>query len=301
VADIKNSDSESGMQDAHATLHHSGVFADEGNTALHLSGMLHSTLELGRILELFNDHVSAAVPHDGFSYAHDEDDYEINFGGQARHKCSYKLILLETNVGELIFSRNRQFDEDEKAQLQTLSSTLIYPVNNALLYRKAVERAHKDPLTGIGNRAAMDKAIEQEVDLASRHETPLSIIIVDIDHFKSINDTYGHITGDAVLKNITDCMVESMRRSDIIYRYGGEEFLILLRNTEQSGAKLLAERIRSSVEEVNLNHGGGDIKITVSAGLTAFKENEDIPSLFNRCDQALLQAKQQGRNRINIA
>ncbi len=301
MTDIKNPGSEPEVQDEHITLHHSGIFADDKNTALHLSAILQSTLEVAKMLELFYERLSAVVPHAGLSYACAEDDYETHFGTEATHKCTYKLMLLDSNIGELTFSRSMPFNKDDMQQLQRLTATLLYPLNNALLYRKALERAHKDPLTGIGNRAAMDKAMEQEVDLASRHATPLSIIMMDIDHFKSINDTHGHITGDIVLKNVAQCMAQSMRRSDIIYRYGGEEFLILLRNTVQSGAQLLAERIRHSVEAMRLHDEGADIKVTVSAGLTSFKENEAIHAFFDRCDQALLQAKQQGRNRIKMA
>ncbi len=133
-------------------------------------------------------------------------------------------------------------------------SALIYPLRNALLYKQAVEKAYNDPLTGLNNRAAFDKSIEQEVDLATRHGHSLSLMMLDLDRFKQINDNYGHIVGDAVLKSFADCIMECMRSSDIVFRYGGEEFVILLRNTELAGAILLAERMRKNIENMKFDY-----------------------------------------------
>jgi diguanylate cyclase (GGDEF)-like protein len=153
----------------------------------------------------------------------------------------------------------------------------------------------------VNNRAAMDNALAQEIELAQRHDTPLSVIILDVDKFKRINDTYGHIAGDAVLKRIAESMTESARGSDIIYRYGGEEFVILLRNTDEPGATLLAERIRKAIESIMFKYDNFDIRITASAGLATLVQTDDIKSILERCDKALYQAKEQGRNRVVVA
>ncbi len=274
--------------------------ADSGDKALRLVKLLQSTLELRKILELFGDEVKSSVQYDGFSYEYAEDNCRINIGEQATCQCSYPLNLTDSQMGEVTFYRQAQFNAEEQKLLENLVAVLIYPVRNALLYRQAVERAHRDPLTGIGNRAAMDKALEQEFDMARRYHAPLSVIILDIDKFKPVNDTYGHMTGDTVLRTVSDCIVEHMRRSDIIYRYGGEEFLILLRNTHTPGAALLAERIRQAVEKMAVSHGDAHIQVTISAGIASLQHNEDINSLLMRCDKALYNAKLHGRNRVSV-
>lgn len=300
MAEIKDINNSPGVQNTHQAYHHSGNIPDVNNKSLQLTGILQSTLELNKILELFDDEISSLLPHDGMSYENREEDYSVLFGEQARHRCSYELVLLNKEIGELIFYRSRKFDDKEIKQLETMIAALIYPLRNALLYKKAVEKAHRDPVTGVNNRTAMDSALSQEIKLARRHAVPLSMIIFDIDRFKQINDTYGHIAGDALLKRVAETMSDCVRGSDIIYRYGGEEFVVLLRNTKKPGARLLAERIRKAIESMHFNYEDLKIKITVSAGLSAFNK-ADTPNLFlERCDAALYQAKKNGRNCVVV-
>ncbi len=301
MAEIEQSHKAAGVQNAQQSFHHSGVSAGVDNRALQLSGTLQSTLELGEVLTLFHAQSAALIPHDGLSYLNKEADYALELGAAAAHRCSYQLLLLDENIGELVFARRTKFTDSEISRLESLIAALIYPLRNALLYKQAVERAHRDTVTGVGNRAAMDNALEQELDLALRHGTTLSAMMLDIDHFKQINDSYGHAAGDTVLRRVADSMVECVRRSDIIYRYGGEEFVILLRNTRALGASLLAERIRQSVEAAHFRYEDYTIQVTISAGLSSIRQDDTAKSLLDRCDQALYQAKEGGRNRIAVA
>ena len=301
MVEIKNINKSPGVQDTHQAYHHSGNIPDASSKSLQLTGILQSTLEMKKILELFDDEISSVVPHDGLGYDNPDENYTTFFGEEARHRCSYQLVLLDREIGDLVFYRNTKFTDNEIKQLETMIAALIYPLRNALLYKQAVEKAHRDPVTGVNNRTAMDSALLQEMNLAKRHTVPLSMIIVDIDKFKQINDTYGHIAGDAILKKVAECMAECVRGSDIIYRYGGEEFVVLLRNTKKPGAKLLAERIRKAVEAMHYKYEDFTIKITVSAGLTAFRKNDTLKSFLERSDAALYEAKQAGRNCVVVA
>lgn len=301
MAEIKDINKSPGVQDTHQAYYHSGNIPDANSKSLQLTGILQSTLELNKILELFDDEIISVVPHDGLKYDNSGEDYSIRFGEEARHRCSYQLVLLDKDVGDLIFFRNTKFNDKEIKQLETMIAALIYPLRNALLYKRAVEKAHRDPVTGVNNRTAMDSALVQEMNLAKRHAVPLSMIILDIDKFKQINDTYGHIAGDAILKRVAECMAECVRGSDIIYRYGGEEFVVLLRNTKKPGAKLLAERIRKSVESMHFNYEDFKIMITVSAGLSSFIKNDSAKTFLERCDVALYEAKEKGRNCVVVA
>lgn len=265
-----------------------------------LSSILQSTLDLGKLLELFDDELAGSVTHDSFVYEHPDEDIRYEFGDGGRHQCHYNLILLDKFLGQVIICRNSKFCEAELNRIELLSAALLYPIRNALLYRQALKAAYRDPLTEVNNRAALENDLDQEMDFAQRHQLPLSIIVLDVDKFKQINDTYGHIAGDDVLKKLAACMVDCIRRSDIIYRYGGEEFVVLLRNTGTVGAQLLAERMRTAVEQLVCKHNNFEIRITASLGVTTLKANETRKSFLQRADLAMYRAKKAGRNRTEI-
>ncbi len=301
MAEIKDINDAPGAQHTHQSYHFGGDTPDVSDKSLQLATILQSTLELNKLLELFDDELSTLVKHDGLKYVNKVEVHTVTFGEEARHSCSYRLVLLDNDIGELTLYRHTRFEQDETLLLENTIAALVYPLRNAILYKQAVEKAYRDPLTGVNNRAALDNALEQEINLAQRHETPLSIIILDVDMFKRVNDTYGHIAGDAVLKRIAESMTECARGSDVIYRYGGEEFVILLRNTDEPGATLLAERIRKAIESILLKYDNFDIRFTASAGLATLSKTDNFESLLERCDKALYAAKEQGRNRVVVS
>jgi diguanylate cyclase (GGDEF)-like protein/PAS domain S-box-containing protein len=162
--------------------------------------------------------------------------------------------------------------------------------------------SNTDDLTGLFNRRALIEKLEDEIRRTHRYKTDLSILICDIDYFKEINDTYGHDIGDRVLRAISNLLKESLRSIDIIGRYGGDEFLAILPETSMEGAKEIAERIRSAVEDLRLRGEGKDlIKTTISLGIAEFNvDQENIDDLIKRADNALYIAKGKGRNRVYI-
>lgn len=300
MADITDISNSPGVQNSRLMVSYPENMTDVTNMSIHVMGVLQSTLELEKLIELFDDELAAVVPHEHLSYENQDEGVKYDTGKPARHRSTYGLVLFGKKMGELTISRNSKFVEVEIHKIESLISALIYPLRNALLYKQAVEKAYSDPLTGLNNRAAFDKSIEQEVDLATRHEHSLSIMMLDLDRFKQINDNYGHIVGDAVLKSFADCIMECMRSSDIVFRYGGEEFVILLRNTKVAGAKLLAERMRKNVEDMKFDYNNIKLNISVSIGLAEFKEGDDRLTLVERVDALLYKAKEHGRNRVEV-
>ena len=298
MTDIKNNPNPPDVQNRQQAIHHTGDLANIDEKSLQLSGVLQSTLELSKVLELFSTEISALVPHNGLSYENEEESFAISFGNEAQHRCSYALTLLDKSIGYLVFYREKEFLETDLTQLESMIAALIYPLRNAILYKRAIEKAHKDPVTGVSNRTAMDTSLYQEIDLARRHSQDLSIILLDIDKFKHINDTYGHIAGDTILKRVAESMSVTVRGSDIIYRYGGEEFVVVLRNTNHEGAMLLAERIRADVESMHVNYDDFSIQVTLSAGVSSYQSEDTTKSLLERCDSAMYQAKENGRNQV---
>ena len=166
---------------------------------------------------------------------------------------------------------------------------------------KSQQEAQTDSLTLLINRRGLEKKLELERIRARQNDSPFSIIMVDIDHFKRVNDTFGHLVGDSLLKSIAYMLKEHLRRNDIAARYGGEEFLILLPETGIDGAKAVAQKIRKtlSTKEWKLKESGESMgKITVSMGIAIYKFNEPEESLIKRADDALYLAKNKGRDQI---
>jgi diguanylate cyclase (GGDEF)-like protein len=221
-------------------------------------------------------------------------------GRIAVHSCSYRLCLEDAYLGELACSRSRRFTDDEMMSLEFLMGSFAYALRNALRYQEALALALLDPLTLLGNRAALEAAIKRELPFAERHQQDLSILMIDVDYFKSINDTHGHDKGDQVLREIAKTLQTICRETetDMIYRYGGEEFLVILRNTGTQGAHIIAERLRQQVAKTPISIREGIICPTVSIGISSLHHGckEKSPALFKRADKALYKAKAAGRN-----
>ncbi len=167
-----------------------------------------------------------------------------------------------------------------------------------LANKKLHQLAEIDFLTNIYNRRIFLRFLEAEINKATRYSKSFSLIMFDIDHFKAVNDTYGHDVGDYVLKTTVDIIKKDIRRTDVFVRYGGEEFIIMLPEIAIEGAKLCAENTRATIEQNNFDKVK---KITISVGVTMFKENDTINSITKRVDEALYRAKDNGRNRVEVA
>ncbi len=191
--------------------------------------------------------------------------------------------------------------------LEALSSQLeesrndIDKLSNEL--RRARDNSYLDPLTGISNRRALDEALAEQCLLTLTNGLPLCIVMIDIDHFKRVNDRAGHIAGDRVIRVIAQHLQASVKRQDVVARYGGEEFLLILPATPLGGALTLTERLRADIEKTTIATGSAAnpaIKVTVSAGIAEQRLGETPESLVGRADKALYVSKQSGRNRVTI-
>lgn len=264
----------------------------------HLTQQLQTSLEVERILDLFFNALQDFIGLNSLEFRHEAHDVHILKGTSSMHRGSYRMTHAGDFLGEIQFTRARRFSEPQLQSLETLLGNLLYPLRNALMYREALRFALNDSLTGIGNRMGLDQALSREVKYATRHHTPLSLLIMDIDHFKQVNDTYGHAHGDAALKAIVSCTRNCLRDVDQLFRMGGEEFVVLLANTDNHAARFIAERIRRSVEQMQFQIDGDSIPITASLGVATLKMGEKEESLLERGDKLMYAAKRAGRNRI---
>ena len=265
---------------------------------LRLSGKLQTTLELSQLLEIFFEEIQQAVLVDGISFSHNAHNLLLSYGRNSVHSASYRLQTQQDYMGDLAFHRSTRFREHELANLEGLLTTLVYPMRNALRYHEALAAAFRDPLTGAGNRVALDKTLQREIELTKRHGQQLSILMLDLDHFKLVNDEFGHSMGDKVLKEAVTCITGCIRQTDMCFRYGGEEFLVMLSNAEHAGALRIAERIRMSISSLAFSNEKGRLQVTTSSGCATLTMEDSMDSLVQRADKALYQAKHNGRNRV---
>ncbi len=155
-----------------------------------------------------------------------------------------------------------------------------------------------DPLTGVGNRRQMDELLQHEFDRATRYNSPLALLIADIDNFKAINDTHGQSKGDEILRKVAKQMYDSVRKLDTVCRYGGEEFAVIMPNTDTDAAETFSQRLLKEIEEGDFD----GINVTVSAGLRSVAQYDFVTpnEFFDAADLALYRAKQNGRNQVVI-
>ncbi|MGF1510505.1 MAG: diguanylate cyclase [Myxococcota bacterium] len=244
-----------------------------------------------------------------------ECDVFLDDEGVSRHHAKIirqdnTLILMDLG------STNGTWSEGERVQVLTLqdgtklqvgTATILqfrYQDESELQFHTLIQnfKTH-DPMTEAFNKRAFMVEIDKEAGFARRHEQPLSLVMFDLDHFKRVNDNYGHQAGDEVLRQVAKTVADTKRLEDIFARYGGEEFALLLRNTGRERAFIVAERIRRAVEALEIIHGGRRIPCTVSVGVATMDVGSEMSAgeLIENADGRLYVAKRRGRNRTETA
>lgn len=264
-----------------------------------LLNTLQTSLLLDDILAMFRTELESLVKINGMHYANQGLNIQVNHGLHDSHHCAYRLITQQDHLGEIIFYRDTRFNDHELEAIETLLSTLLSPVRNALLYRMALAASLTDPLTGAGNRSALASTLQRELGLARRNAQPLSVLVIDIDRFKYINDTHGHGVGDLVLRELVGVINRVNRSTDLCFRFGGEEFVVLLSGTNSGGAEIIAGRLCQAISECHICTDAGPIQISVSVGAASLCETDTEESLLNRADKAMYDVKRRGGNNIH--
>jgi diguanylate cyclase (GGDEF)-like protein len=224
----------------------------------------------------------------------------IEGGGHPQHALVVPVQRSGQLMGamELYLNAWRELTEDQADLLNGVASQAAIAIRHAQLFQAQEENALTDELTKLPNRRALAQRFLQEMQRARRHHKAIAFMMIDLDHFKQVNDTYGHLNGDAVLAELASILEHGARESDVCARYGGEEFGLILHETTEAGARTLAERIRAKVAAATFP---GGLKLTISIGVAATDEPALFTTLMERADQALYAAKQGGRNQVRVA
>ncbi|MCP3687509.1 MAG: GGDEF domain-containing protein [Gammaproteobacteria bacterium] len=267
---------------------------------LQLSDMLSRNLEIEQIIQVFANDVQNELQISGYSYEYADLDLSITQGETRIHRANYRLMIESRELGEITFFRGVKFATDELSNLEDLLCALIYPVQNAVMYQVALKSAYSDPLTGLNNRTAMEKLLPREIELANRHTHNMALLVMDLDGFKEINDLCGHDAGDEVLRHVGRVLREAVRSTDLLYRYGGDEFVGGLAQTDINGALEVSERIRRGIEALSHASSWNVGIIEVSIGITMLRADDSFSNAFKRDDRALYRAKQAGKNQIIV-
>jgi len=205
-------------------------------------------------------------------------------------------------LGAIVLATPGQFDPDAAKLLEQFRVDLGLAVNNALVHDRLERLAAVDPLTDAYNRRFGLGRLREEFSRAIRAENPLGVLMFDLDHFKRVNDTYGHLVGDRVLRAVARACRRVIRDGDVLIRYGGEEFLVVLPGAGRDDVTQVGERIRQAVAETAVDEGDQRIAITVSLGGSVYQETDGSPDeLIAKADAALYEAKESGRNRLLLA
>jgi len=235
-------------------------------------------------------------------------DTYIYYPGSGRHKGSYLGIPLLARDGRVLGVLNfhnpepASFGEKDLKLYQAAAEQVSVSLDNALTYQITKELTNRDELTKLYNRRYFFERLEKEVERARRYQRRLSLLMIDIDHFKNYNDTFGHLHGDEVLRQLAQTLDKNLRKVDVIARYGGEEFLALLPETDKRNAKRVGEKLRKAVEKNDFHSKQSELgpgKVTITIGISAFPTDcQDAYELLDLADKAMYYGKVQGRNRV---
>src|SRR5690554_476175 len=263
-----------------------------------LTRRLSITLSLETQLAILAEELDSGIPFDALSYRHKiaHRDFVFANGMGGPHRCEYRLNLEGVFYGTLTLNRRKKFSDDELQAIEMIISAAIFPLRNACQYIAIEQAALTDALTSIPNKRALDEHLQRASLLSDRHGEEYTLILCDLDHFKAVNDQHGHVVGDHLLKLTAEAIENATRNSDSVYRFGGEEFAILLPHTGEQEARDVADRVRNAVASIKIDCGGTDLSVTISCGVARHMAEEAASQRIARADEALYRVKAQDRN-----
>ena len=253
---------------------------------------LQKTLELNKLLNMFSVEASRIVQFAGLQFHSTEGVIEMSGSKNEGKNYAFDLMADGERLGQLIYFCHN-LPNYAKQKLAKLHSVLVYPLRNALMFSRVKKLATKDALTGLNNRSQFDDSLFRKLERSRRHHRSFGLMLLDLDNFKQVNDSQGHQFGDQVLVDFANILTESVRGTDTVFRFGGDEFAILVDDDKLNVSSILANRIRKRVHKHQLLK---EHAVTTSIGFSLSQAKDTTTSIFERADKALYAAKNDGRD-----
>nr|WP_209262198.1 GGDEF domain-containing protein [Thiorhodococcus minor] len=278
---------------------HDARRADQGIDPVHFLQSMTASLELDEVMGTLGRFLYDLVEQTGWEYRRSEGDEVMTGGKPDRHRLEYLLTLNGAEMGTLKLMRGRRFSESEQVAIESLLGLAAPAIQNAVRFSAVTRQLERDPLTGLGNRRALKLQGAQWLADSIRHQQPISMLVMDLDRFKDVNDTHGHPVGDRLLCRVAEILTACTRTSDLCVRLGGDEFVVLLPWSGLADALDCAERIRRHLASAPIETPTGEqVAAQVSIGVAGYRKGMDLDQLYHQADQALYAAKRSGANRV---
>ncbi|MDP4534939.1 GGDEF domain-containing protein [Alkalimonas collagenimarina] len=263
-----------------------------------LLAQLQTSLDIREQLQFFSMAAGNILPLSGVELQTAIGEFNAPGSSEASYQHRSLLMLKEQCLAKIQYSSDQPFTPLLCKQLQTLEVEWLYPLRNALVVTRLQQMAMKDTLTGLGNRRFFDDSLDKFVRLADRLQQSCAVILLDLDNFKQVNDDYGHSAGDDILVAIAESMHSTLRCTDSLFRFGGDEFAVILSGDDVTSTELIAHRL---VKAINRDHRCQNYQVTASAGIAVWQPHQNPNELFQQADKALYAAKEAGKNRVRRA
>lgn len=253
---------------------------------------LQGQLDIAPLFDAFTQELEKQIDITRLIWEHREISHIVRRGGSSDYRQTFSLKFTNTPLGMLQYCTPYKLDDDETALIHTYHRLLAGPLSNAIEYNRVRNMALLDSLTGLNNRTSFEQDLRQSIAMTERNNHGLILMIFDMNNFKQVNDTYGHLDGDNVLRRFSLLLKEAIRASDRCYRIGGDEFAVILTPATKESAQLVNERLKSLVAKDSLLSAHN---ISSSVGCTAYRQGDNHMSIFERADRSMYRNKSRHR------
>ncbi|MCP4989268.1 MAG: GGDEF domain-containing protein [Colwellia sp.] len=273
----------------------SNVF--DNRQTLAFMSQLQTTLELAEILNIFAVEAARYVDFSGLYFKSPQLNKTLRGSRKAKKERRFDLKIADHFVGTLIYGINDPISLTNYKVLEQLHQCMLHPLKNAIAYHSAMLLAMQDSLTGLGNRRYFDEQLKRAMHNANRHHSLVGLVLGDLNKFKAINDNYGHATGDLVLKEFANVLRTCIRDSDSLFRFGGDEFAIIVENANDTALEIIESRINQAL---SVNVLLSKYQLGCSVGSTFMNRADNAVSFFERADETLYRCKKQTTTHLSV-
>lgn len=255
---------------------------------LALTEQLQTSLELNALLNIFAMEASKHIDFSGLYFKKGEISVAVRGSKPGKKERHFELKINNEYIGTLTYTLNSPISLSSNKILKELHQLIIHPINNAIKYQQAIKLAMQDSLTGLGNRRYFDEQLKRAMHHANRQRTKVGLMVCDLNKFKLINDTYGHNVGDEILINFAQALRDSVRDSDSVFRFGGDEFVIIVEDASENSLLIIEERVTQALA---LNSLLAKYQVACALGFTFMNRADNQTSFFERADSLLYRQK----------